>query len=94
MESVSYKYDGHRIRDWQKGFIQFWPPRSSSNFKEIAQSKAIPFLELVANVGGFIGILVGQSVLQLLYATLSCINNLKSSLKNEDCVLKNLKHTT
>ena len=51
--------------------------RPNFRFKEIIQSKAIPFLDLVGNVGGFIGIFVGYSVLQFFEIVLGRIQTMK-----------------
>ena len=77
MENIDYRHEDYESRDFHTGIVRFWPVKSTHYFKEIEQTRAIPFLDLVGNVGGFIGIFVGHSVLQLLQAVLGWINNLE-----------------
>ena len=70
MENIKLNYDDNLRRDLHTGLIRFSPLKPTNYFKEIEQTKAIPFLDLIGNVGGFIGIFIGHSVLQLLQSML------------------------
>ena len=79
MENIKFSYEDNGVHEWGPGFVRLWPLKPSYYFKEIEQTKAIPFLDLVGNVGGFIGIFIGHSVLQLLQFILSCGNKINQT---------------
>ena len=76
MESIKFSFEDNERREFKTGVVRFWPLKPTNHFKEIEQTKAIPFLDLVGNVGGFIGIFIGHSVLQLLQSMLIFINKM------------------
>ena len=79
MQNIKFSYEDNGKREWAAGVIRFWPMKPTHYFKEIEQTKAIPFLDLVGNVGGFIGIFIGHSVVQLLQFILCCGNKISEA---------------
>ena len=77
IDNIKFSYEDHELRNNKAGVVRFWPLKPSNYFKEIEQARAIPFLDLVGNVGGFIGIFIGHSVLQLLQSMLGCMDKME-----------------
>ena len=80
MENIKFSYEDNARKEFHTGIVRFSPLKPTDHFKEIEQTKAIPFLDLVGNVGGFIGIFIGHSVLQLLQAILIFTSKMNKKL--------------
>ena len=92
IENIKFNYDDNPRRDSYAGLIRFSPLKTTNYFKEIEQTKAIPFLDLIGNVGGFIGIFIGHSVLQLLQSMLGIRIRIKRLINKKISTNKNKRN--